>query len=341
MSASNRIFGRASGRVPAPLMFIGEAPGRLGADETTIPFHGDRAGENFERLLGQSTLSRYDCFVTNAVLCNPRDSDGNNTTPNRLEVNNCTPFLRTQIELVDPKIIVTLGGLALAALKAIEAHDYELASTVRRSLDWNGRELIPLYHPGQRAMVHRSFLNQLSDYRFVAERLQRSMGARIRKSLTESDPDVAAVAVKIIRASGEVSYFRLHKLLYLVEYHYFREKGFRLSSSYVIRQKDGPYFTDLHIRKLKKAIPNLAITTRHGSLMLSLERTSDLFEPTNGGADQTAEFINGVVKRYQAYSDARIKSAVYMTSPMRVMARQEKYGGINLLNAPILFSQQV
>src|SRR5438067_2266844 len=73
MDESSRIFGLASGSPSARLMFIGEAPGRLGADDTAIPFHGDRAGDNFERLISQSGLSRYDCFITNAVLCNPKD----------------------------------------------------------------------------------------------------------------------------------------------------------------------------------------------------------------------------------------------------------------------------
>src|SRR4051812_33858855 len=86
MRDSKRVFGRSAGPLSANIMFIGEAPGRLGADETMIPFHGDRAGENFERLLGQAGLDRYSIFVTNAVLCNPRDEKGNNAPPTRLEI---------------------------------------------------------------------------------------------------------------------------------------------------------------------------------------------------------------------------------------------------------------
>src|SRR6202012_1690379 len=81
MDERNRVLSAANGAYPSNLMFIGEAPGRLGADSTQIPFHGDKAGDNFERLLKQVGLSRYDCFVTNAVLCNPRDADGNNNPP--------------------------------------------------------------------------------------------------------------------------------------------------------------------------------------------------------------------------------------------------------------------
>jgi uracil-DNA glycosylase family 4 len=64
MAESCRIFGYSSGRVDAPIMFVGEAPGRLGADASAIPFHGDKAGDNFESLIEQVGLSRYDCFIT-------------------------------------------------------------------------------------------------------------------------------------------------------------------------------------------------------------------------------------------------------------------------------------
>lgn len=132
MTDSCRVLGRASGKLSTQLMFIGEAPGRLGADETAIPFHGDRAGENFERLIDQVGISRYDFFITNAVLCNPKDENGNNATPTKQEVTNCAGFLKRQLELVNPKIVVTLGNQALQALRLIEDHAVELASGVRR-----------------------------------------------------------------------------------------------------------------------------------------------------------------------------------------------------------------
>ena len=73
MEGSSRVLGHASGSPASELMFIGEAPGRLGADSSAIPFHGDKAGSNFEKLLRHVGLSRYDLFITNAALCNPKD----------------------------------------------------------------------------------------------------------------------------------------------------------------------------------------------------------------------------------------------------------------------------
>jgi uracil-DNA glycosylase family 4 len=338
MNNSGRIFGRSSGHLYAPLMFVGEAPGRLGADDTSIPFHGDRAGENFEKLIAQVGISRYDCFITNAVLCNPKDANGNNATPSRQELVNCSGFLKTQIDLVDPKIVVTLGIQALRALKLITAHSCELAKDVRKAHKWSGRVLIPLYHPGQRAMLHRSFLNQLSDYRFVAETLRRlRKGPRKARTHGTTDADVANVVQSLLEATGSISYFRLHKLFYLLEYHHVRQTGHRFTASYAVRQKDGPYFTDLHISKLKRALPELVIAGNNRTLLVSVERRADLFELGRALEYETRQFVVKVVSRYRTRTDEELKTAVYLTAPMRSILRREKYHGANLFNAPIDF----
>jgi uracil-DNA glycosylase family 4 len=340
MRNSSRILGRSSGDVSAKMMFIGEAPGRLGADDTAIPFHGDKSGENFEKLISQVGISRYDFFITNAVLCNPKDDKGNNSTPNRREVVNCSTFMRKQIEIVQPKIVVTLGNQALFALKDIEDHALELAQDVRNSTAWFGRILIPLYHPGQRAMMHRSFLNQLSDYRFVAEQFRKLVAPkRSRDSRAHTKEDAASLVTTILAISGPISYFRLHKLFYLIEYHHFRMKGKRLTSSYVIRQKDGPYFTDLHIGKLKRAIPRLIITEQNARLTLSIKDGVHLFESSGlESGEDLYFFVSDVLRRYGTKSDEQIKTAVYLTQPMRSILRKEKYAGANLFNAAIEFA---
>src|SRR5690348_992986 len=89
MEGCTRVLSWANGPAGAPVMFVGEAPGRLGADRTAVPFHGDKAGDNFELLLRLAKLSRRDVFVTNAVLCNPRDEDGNNAPPSKSVLRNC------------------------------------------------------------------------------------------------------------------------------------------------------------------------------------------------------------------------------------------------------------
>ncbi len=178
MLNSARVLNHSAGNLNAELFFVGEAPGRLGADKTKVPFHGDVAGRNFENLIAFAEISRNDIFVTNAVLCNPKDERGNNSTPTLSEAANCQAFLKRQIVLVNPKIVIALGAKAIRALACIEPHRLSLNQHVRTIHTWFGRQLILLYHPGQRAMIHRSFENQRLDYQFVAKQ-QRQLG-RIR-----------------------------------------------------------------------------------------------------------------------------------------------------------------
>jgi uracil-DNA glycosylase family 4 len=167
------VLNNSVGDLNAELFFVGEAPGRLGADKTEVPFHGDATGRNFEDLMAFAGISRNDIFVTNAVLCNPKDESGNNSTPTLVEASNCQPFLKRQIELVNPKIVVALGATALRALAGIELHRLSLNQHVRTIHTWFGRQLIPLYHPGRKAMIHRCFANQRSDYQFIVEHWRR------------------------------------------------------------------------------------------------------------------------------------------------------------------------
>src|SRR5579859_4948153 len=260
MENSERVLGHSSGSLIATVMFIGEAPGRLGADTSLIPFHGDQSGHNFEALIEQVGLSRYQSFITNAVLCNPKDEFGNNSTPTKEEVENCANFLKRQIDLVQPDVIVTLGATALKATALVERHNLTLTLAVRTSRQWYGRTLIPVYHPGQRAMVHRSFANQLADYQFIVETLRRANAKRKTSSLRMFSPKVAAVVDCITSRKPQLSYFALHKLFYLVEVEAHKQLGERITNSYIIRQKDGPYCVDLHIAKLRRTCPSLEIT---------------------------------------------------------------------------------
>jgi uracil-DNA glycosylase family 4 len=342
MDESQRVIGRASGNLNVPMMFIGEAPGRLGADASAIPFHGDRAGENFESLIEQVGIGRQHFFITNAVLCNPKDERGNNATPGKMEVQNCSGFLKRQIDLVDPAIVITLGAQALAALSLIDKHDINLAAGVRKKWDWYGRLLLPLYHPGQRAMLHRSFLNQLADYRFVAETFRKLTKTRkANSSISPSSKHAVEVVLGLLQACGPLSYFALHKLFYLLEYEYSRREGRRFSSCYIIRQKDGPYVVELNIKKLRKALPELQVRFDNDVMSLSLPDQMSLLAETQNVSLFKAPFrsvFDDVTKRYGSKSDSDLKRIVYLTSPMRKILRREKYRRDNMFNAPIDFA---
>ncbi|WP_291856684.1 uracil-DNA glycosylase family protein [Bradyrhizobium sp.] len=336
MANSVHVIGPASGSIDSPILIIGEAPGRLGADASAIPFHGDKAGENFEALLEQVGLSRHDCFITNAALCNPKDENGNNATPLRTEIQNCSNFLKRQIDLVDPKIVVTLGAQALNALKSIEQHEIELSAAIRKTWTWYGRSLIALYHPGQRAMIHRSFFNQLADYRFLSETFLRTTREKRPLNASPTSQTIAKIAERFANQPDGISYFALHKLFYLAEYEFYRRNNRRMTSAYIVRQKEGPYVFEMHIKKLTKAIKTLKVWNDRSRLMVRAADTSTLFSQTSKNEfDEVLEYVSG---KYGRSSDGDLKRIVYLTAPMRQILRKEKGLGQNTFNRAIDFS---
>jgi uracil-DNA glycosylase family 4 len=169
------VLSHLNGRLSARVMFIGEAPGRKGADQTRVPFSGDPSGKNFDRFLDSIGLSRNDIFITSAALCNPRSGSGANRKPTRTELANCSYFLREILQIMDPQVVVTLGSVALDALKAIEAHELDLRGSAAAIHTWNGRVLVPLYHPSPQVLAsHRRELVQLQDYKVVARAISQA-----------------------------------------------------------------------------------------------------------------------------------------------------------------------
>src|SRR5205807_8227114 len=126
MCERTAVLSDLNGPIEARVMFIGEAPGRKGADYTRIPFSGDQSGRNFERFLSSISLQRSDIFITSAALCNPRTATGANRKPTASEVRNRSDFLGRTIGLVDPSGHVTLRMVAVEALKSLQYHELNL-----------------------------------------------------------------------------------------------------------------------------------------------------------------------------------------------------------------------
>jgi len=163
-----------NGSLEARVMFIGEAPGRKGADRTRVPFSGDQSGKNFERFLASIDLKRSEIFITSAALCNPRAQSGANRRPKAVEIRNCSSFLRRTIEIVEPAVIVTLGTVALEALKLLHDHEFNLKHDAGKIRRWYGRILVPLYHPSPQVLItSRDERAQLKDYQVVARAIRR------------------------------------------------------------------------------------------------------------------------------------------------------------------------
>ncbi|MFN2441259.1 MAG: uracil-DNA glycosylase, partial [Thermoanaerobaculia bacterium] len=131
------VFG--SGNPSADLMFVGEAPGR-DEDLEGYPFVG-RAGKLLTDIIGAMKLSRDDVYIANVIKSRP---PGNrNPEPDEMEA--CRPWIDRQIDLVSPKVIVTLGRFAAQGLLARAV----AISSIRG--EWqgfrNGIRVMPTYHP--------------------------------------------------------------------------------------------------------------------------------------------------------------------------------------------------
>ena len=175
MTERQAVLSELNGTLNPRVMFIAEAPGRQGGDRTRIPFCGDASGANFAALLQSIKLERAEIFISNSVLCNPRKPSGANDKPQRAEMRNCAGFLRRQIALINPRVIATLGAVALEALRLIESHDYQLRTHAANILRWQGRLLVPLYHPSPQVIITvRPLAAQKRDFKALLRALKRA-----------------------------------------------------------------------------------------------------------------------------------------------------------------------
>ncbi|OGP48328.1 MAG: DNA polymerase [Deltaproteobacteria bacterium GWD2_55_8] len=127
------------GNAKAKLMFIGEGPGR-DEDLQGEPFVG-RAGQLLTDIITKGMgLKREDVYIANVVKCRPPE----NRNPEPDEVESCEPFLKKQIELVQPQIIVALGKFAVQSLLKSKVAITRLRGTWH---DYHGIKLMPTFHP--------------------------------------------------------------------------------------------------------------------------------------------------------------------------------------------------
>lgn len=174
LTGRTAVLSELNGSLQPKVFFLAEAPGRQGGNRTRKPFSGDKSGANFQILLDSILLKREEIFITNSALCNPHTATGANRKPTKTELKNCSNFLQKTIEIINPKIIVTLGAVALEALKMIEYHQFTLKLDAAKVLDWNARILLPLYHPSPQVVAsHRRMPQQLADFRVLAGAIEK------------------------------------------------------------------------------------------------------------------------------------------------------------------------
>jgi uracil-DNA glycosylase len=134
------VFG--AGNADAELMFVGEAPG-ANEDQQGLPFVG-QAGKLLEKLLGEIGMERGDVFIANTLKCRPPG----NRDPHPHELDACRHYLESQLELIAPTMICTLGNFATKLLRGDPTGISKIHGQAElRTIGPRTVRLYPLYHP--------------------------------------------------------------------------------------------------------------------------------------------------------------------------------------------------
>ena len=141
LAESRTIAVPGDGKLSAKVMIVGEAPGKE-EDLSGHPFVG-ASGRFLNSVLEGTGIDRKDLFITNTVKCRPPK----NRTPRKLEVDTCTSnYLFEQIELVNPKLIMLLGGVAAKKILKVKS----VNEARGRVIEQDGRSYVVGYHPAVR-----------------------------------------------------------------------------------------------------------------------------------------------------------------------------------------------
>lgn len=148
-SRTNLVFGE--GNIDSHIMFIGEAPG-FHEDQQGRPFVG-AAGKLLTELIESLGIKREDVYIANVLKCRPPK----NREPLPDEIKACFPLLQRQIEIINPKIICTLGRYAAYA---VLGHTINMSSSHGKYYETNGRKVFVTYHPAA-ALYHGKLLEEV------------------------------------------------------------------------------------------------------------------------------------------------------------------------------------
>ena len=162
---TNLVFG--AGNADADLMFVGEAPGQQ-EDLQGLPFVG-RAGKLLDQLLGEVGLERADVFITNVLKSRPPG----NRDPEIGEIDACKPYLLKQVELIEPRVICTLGNFATKLLTRSQRGITGVHGRPQvHELGGRAVRVFPIYHPAAALRSTKTLEELREDFRRLPELLE-------------------------------------------------------------------------------------------------------------------------------------------------------------------------
>jgi uracil-DNA glycosylase family 4 len=175
------VFG--AGNADADLMFIGEGPG-ANEDRQGVPFVG-RAGKLLDTLLDEIGLERASVFIANVVKCRPPG----NRDPHPQEIEACHSYLRAQVELIEPRVICTLGNFSTKLLRADPTGISRLHGQDEvRTIGERTIRLLPLLHPAAALYTPSSLQTLRDDFARIPALLQAPLPLQPPRSGPEA-PD--------------------------------------------------------------------------------------------------------------------------------------------------------
>ncbi|HEY8304430.1 MAG TPA: uracil-DNA glycosylase [Solirubrobacteraceae bacterium] len=179
----NVVFG--AGNANADLMFVGEAPG-ASEDEQGLPFVG-RAGKLLSTLLEEIGLSREDVFIANVLKCRPPG----NRDPQPIEIENCRDYLYRQVELIQPRVICSLGNFSTKLLRDDPTGITRLHGQPQvLTLGSRAVRLYPIFHPAAALYTPRTLETLREDFSRLPELLAQPAPEQPGDTL-EPVPDIA------------------------------------------------------------------------------------------------------------------------------------------------------
>jgi len=193
------VFG--NGNADADLMFVGEAPG-ANEDRQGLPFVG-QAGKLLDTLLGEIGLSRPDVFVANVLKCRPPG----NRDPHPAEIEACQEYLLRQVELIEPRVICTLGNFATKLLRGDPTGITRLHGREEvRAIGRRAVRLYPIFHPAAALYTPANVEVLRADFARLPELLALDLPPQPEPALEEpAVPDAGedeAVAVREAQAGS-------------------------------------------------------------------------------------------------------------------------------------------
>lgn len=159
---TNVVIGEGS--KTAKIMFIGEGPG-FDEDQTGRPFVG-KAGQLLDKILNQINLPRQDIYIANIIKCRPPL----NRNPQTDECAACLDYLRNQVILIKPKIIVLLGSVAL---KNILGASYKITSSRGKWVEIKQIKYLPTWHPAALLRDENKIPDFINDLKLVIAEVQK------------------------------------------------------------------------------------------------------------------------------------------------------------------------